>query len=677
MYLDYFGFEQEPFNITPNTRFLFESKRHREARAALVYAVEQRKGFLALTGEIGCGKTTVCRAFINALDKAKVSVALVLNPQLNPLELLQAINHEFGIDASGGSKRELLERLNAHLLAEYAAGRNCLLLIDEAQRLSADALEQVRLISNLETETTKLIQICLVGQPELEDILHLPELEQLNQRVTVRYHIDPLDHDETVDYINHRLAVAKPKKEVRFHKKSLRRIHEHTRGVPRRVNVVCDRALLLAFVRERVEVDDETTADAIREVSGRARPSRAADTRALLASSGSQTPAPPAAEPAPEASAEQAHDEAAPPEPAAPAQPAPSPRWLWPAVLGCFALLGYLFWQSLNAAPQPVGPDLAAAAPSPSPTPAVATAPPATPSPSPTPEPTPEPTPDASAALPTPTPLPAPPPSPVPSPTPQPTAAPTPAPSPAPTPQPTPAPTPQPTVAIALPTPRPAPPPAWSYDARGVLRHPEAPAAFAASVMTWLSVAESARFPEPELERLRAMAPGDIGSLQLASGTAPLFLREVRLPTDFRAIDRSWYPVLLQFDRDLEEASPWVVLEEQEGAWVTVLDPRFGEVQVDRNRLEEHLAAVVVLYRDRDGITGLRRGDSGTPVAALHGLLRERGFLESGTPVGDRFDAETERALTRARAAWRLDESPLVSPALALRLLKPPVEPAP
>ena len=274
MYLEYFGFQEEPFNITPNSKFLFLSQRHREALAALLYGIEQRKGFIALTGHIGCGKTTICRAMLGKLDRSKTRLALVLNPEFNDVELLQTINGEFGLDAKSTSKRELLDTLNRFLLNEYKNDRNVVLLIDEAQRLPPDALEQVRLISNLETETAKLIQIALVGQPELADLLDLPELEQLNQRITVRYHIEPLSLDEVAEYVNHRIAIARrlninnPVELVRFTKKALRKVYEYSGGVPRRVNVVSDRSLLVTFVREQKEVSEENVEKAIEELGG-------------------------------------------------------------------------------------------------------------------------------------------------------------------------------------------------------------------------------------------------------------------------------------------------------------------------------------------------------------------------------------------------------------------------
>lgn len=271
MYLEYFGFHEEPFNITPNSRFLYLSQRHREALAALLFGIQQRKGFIALTGNIGCGKTTICRALLNQLDRENTRVAMILNPQLSDLELLQAINAEFSLPDDLTSKRQLMNALNEFLLEEFRHDRTVVLLIDEAQRLGPEALEQVRLLSNLETETAKLIQIALVGQPELAELLDLPELEQLNQRITVRYHITPLTLDEVSDYIGHRIEVAKPVRPVKFNLRALKRIYEFSAGVPRRVNVVCDRALLITYAQEKYEVSEDVVEKAIQELGGMPR----------------------------------------------------------------------------------------------------------------------------------------------------------------------------------------------------------------------------------------------------------------------------------------------------------------------------------------------------------------------------------------------------------------------
>lgn len=267
MYKKFFGLEEPPFNLTPDPRFLFLSQRHREAIAALMYGISERKGFIALTGEIGAGKTTICRSLMNEVT-AETKVALILNPSLSEVELLQSINEEFGIPHRSDSKKELLDELNRFLLRQRALGHTAMLIIDESQNLSPNVLEQIRMISNLETESEKLIQIVLMGQPELAGILALPELEQLNQRITVRYHITPLDEEESIQYIRHRLFVGKAKVELDIDAKAKRMIQEHTGGVPRKINVLMDRVLLTAYVEGTYSVGEDIIRKAIAEVKG-------------------------------------------------------------------------------------------------------------------------------------------------------------------------------------------------------------------------------------------------------------------------------------------------------------------------------------------------------------------------------------------------------------------------
>ncbi|AXA36953.1 MAG: AAA family ATPase [Candidatus Hydrogenedentota bacterium] len=271
MYKKFFGLAEEPFNITPDSRFLFLSQRHREALSALIYGVKERKGFILLTGEIGSGKTTVCRAFVNELRAENVKLALILNPGLSELELLKAINDEFQIPSFYNSKKGLVDELNRFLLAENQKGNNVVLVIDEAQNLDPTLLEQIRLLSNLETESEKLLQIVLIGQPELNDTLALSQLEQLNQRIAVRYHITPLTEAETLAYIKHRLFVAGAKVDIEFTPGAMRMLYSATGGVPRRINVVCDRALLACYVDGTYTVDEKIMERAIKEVAGSER----------------------------------------------------------------------------------------------------------------------------------------------------------------------------------------------------------------------------------------------------------------------------------------------------------------------------------------------------------------------------------------------------------------------
>jgi len=261
MYESFFGLRQAPFSIAPDPRYLFMSERHREALAHLLYGLGGGGGFVLLTGEVGAGKTTVCRCFLEQVP-ASCRVAYIFNPRLSVLELLQSVCQEFGValpGADGGngphplSVKGHIDPLNAFLLQAHAEGRQCVLVIDEAQNLSADVLEQLRLLTNLETHERKLLQIVLIGQPELRDQLARPELEQLAQRVIARYHLGALSAAETAAYVAHRLAVAGHSGPLPFDRAALARIHTLTAGVPRRINLLCDRALLGAYAEGRAQ----------------------------------------------------------------------------------------------------------------------------------------------------------------------------------------------------------------------------------------------------------------------------------------------------------------------------------------------------------------------------------------------------------------------------------------
>ncbi len=251
MYLDHYGLREPPFSITPDPRFVYLSERHRDALAHLVYGVGQGggSGFVQLTGEVGTGKTTLSRLLLEQLPE-NARVALILNPLLSPMELLEAICEELRLDLADrrGNIKALVDALNVFLLDAYAAGLRVVLIIDEAQNLSAAALEQVRLLTNLETPTQKLLQIILLGQPELRDQLARPELRQLAQRITARYHLDPLDVQESEVYLRHRWAVAGGGR-FPFTHATLRRLHQRAGGVPRLLNVIADRALLAGYAR--------------------------------------------------------------------------------------------------------------------------------------------------------------------------------------------------------------------------------------------------------------------------------------------------------------------------------------------------------------------------------------------------------------------------------------------
>ena len=270
MYASYFGLKYPPFSIAPDPRYLFMSERHREALAHLLYGLDGGGGFVLLSGEIGTGKTTVCRLFLEQVP-ANCNVAYIFNPKLTAAELLQSVCDEFHIpvrqkDGLPPTVKDYLDPLNAFLLQAHAAGRNNVLIIDEAQNLSAEVLEQLRLLTNLETSERKLLQIILIGQPELRSMLARPELEQLAQRVIARYHLDALTPAETAQYVQHRCEVAGLSRPLPFERKALRRVHQLARGVPRRINLLCDRALLGAFANSQAGVDRATIDKAAAEV---------------------------------------------------------------------------------------------------------------------------------------------------------------------------------------------------------------------------------------------------------------------------------------------------------------------------------------------------------------------------------------------------------------------------
>ncbi|MBM3243342.1 MAG: AAA family ATPase [Candidatus Omnitrophica bacterium] len=267
MYCKFYGLKERPFNVTSDPAFFFLSNKHKEALAHLHYGVSQRKGIIVLTGEIGTGKTTICRFFLNELDK-NVKTAFILNPRFSERELLESIIADFGIASSGKGKLGLVRQLNAFLLSESEKGNNVVLIIDEAQNLKPGLLEQVRLLSNIETEKEKLFQVVLVGQPELNSRLNLYELRQLRQRIMVRYHIAPLDHTEIANYIEHRLNIAGLKEGIEFTRESIGAISDFSSGTPRLINMLCDRALLAGFAAETKTISQDIINKCIEELSG-------------------------------------------------------------------------------------------------------------------------------------------------------------------------------------------------------------------------------------------------------------------------------------------------------------------------------------------------------------------------------------------------------------------------
>ncbi|MEK6657598.1 MAG: AAA family ATPase [Nitrospirota bacterium] len=267
MYLKYFDLAEQPFNMTPDPRFFYFSKKHEDALSNLLFGISERKGFITITGEIGTGKTTLCRLLLNRLDK-KVKTSLIFNPNLTTIELLQAINQDFGIESKSISKKELVDALNAFLLGVLKRGDNAVLIIDEAQNLTPECLEEVRMLSNLETDRDKLLQIILVGQPELRKKLELERLKQLNQRIALRYHLEPFDQKEAKAYIMHRLKIAGGDDKVFFTQQAFDKAHEFSQGTPRLINLLCDKALLAAFVADTKTVSNQIVDAAIKELRG-------------------------------------------------------------------------------------------------------------------------------------------------------------------------------------------------------------------------------------------------------------------------------------------------------------------------------------------------------------------------------------------------------------------------
>lgn len=254
MYLDYFGLRELPFNITPSPRFLYRTAGHRRALEHVVFGVRQRKGFILLTGDVGTGKTTLCRTVLQTLG-TDYRTALILNPCLSVTQLLRAIVTELGVASAKGDQLRLREMLNELLLDELRANRDVVLVIDEAQLLTFELLEQIRLLSNLETDDRKLIQIVLSGQPELSRKMADARLRQLRQRITTRCHLDPISRDETERYIHHRLRIAGGNGRPSFTAPAVDTVHCHSSGVPRLVNAICDMSLLSAYAQQQDRVD--------------------------------------------------------------------------------------------------------------------------------------------------------------------------------------------------------------------------------------------------------------------------------------------------------------------------------------------------------------------------------------------------------------------------------------
>ncbi|OIO34141.1 MAG: ATPase [Candidatus Omnitrophica bacterium CG1_02_40_15] len=267
MYLQFYGLNEKPFNVTADPNFLYLSKKHKEAISHMQYGIQERMGFLEITGEIGAGKTTVCKALLSQLDQ-HTKTAFILNGNLSELQLLQAIIEDFGIQVRSKNKITMLSELNKFLLEQLEHRNNVVLIIDEAQNLKPSLLEQVRLLSNLETEKEKLLQIILVGQPELREKLASGELKQLRQRIAIRYHIAPLSRREVDGYISHRLNVAGCNNGDIFHKDAIEEIFKFSGGIPRLINIACDKSLLTGYSTDKKTIDSNMVKKCVKEIEG-------------------------------------------------------------------------------------------------------------------------------------------------------------------------------------------------------------------------------------------------------------------------------------------------------------------------------------------------------------------------------------------------------------------------
>jgi len=284
VYTKFYNLKEQPFSLTPDSHFLYLSAQHRDALGHLLYGIRERKGFMLVSGEVGTGKTTLCRALIKEIER-EAEVGFILNSLLSAKELLKAINEDLCCHRNAKSKKELVDELNQFLLQQHGTGRTVVLLLDECQNLQMPVLEQLRMLSNLETEKEKLLQIIMVGQSELIEKLEREELRQLAQRISVTYHLQPLDYRETVHYISHRMRIAsgtdgggdgdgKSAPSVRFTRAALKRIFLYSEGIPRKINVICDRALLVGYVKGKRRISDSIIRRALTEIQKHPRAAR-------------------------------------------------------------------------------------------------------------------------------------------------------------------------------------------------------------------------------------------------------------------------------------------------------------------------------------------------------------------------------------------------------------------
>lgn len=267
VYVSFFNLREQPFNLTPDPRFLFLSPQHEEALSNLLYGIQERKGFIEITGEVGTGKTLLCRTLVERLDET-VSTAVIFNSYLTEIELLQAILKDFGLTCDRHTRQAYIDTLNQYLINEFAKGRNAVVIVDETQNVEPTVLEQLRLLSNLDTDTVKLLQVVLIGQPELRDKLATYQMRQLDQRIAVRYHLNALTRTDTQLYITHRMSVAGAANSVTYSRSAWHHIHRYCGGIPRRINLLCDRILLTAYVNDTQHVTATIVQKSIRDLNG-------------------------------------------------------------------------------------------------------------------------------------------------------------------------------------------------------------------------------------------------------------------------------------------------------------------------------------------------------------------------------------------------------------------------